>query len=86
MKTPADDIDLKKTAIFFGLGEEKLAKIAEIVNVENFPADHQVIKEGESGDTLFILLSGEVEVSKSLVLRSASAVVDPRDKSLTRLT
>ncbi|MCL4510036.1 MAG: cyclic nucleotide-binding domain-containing protein [Bacteroidetes bacterium] len=86
MKTPTAVVDLGRTPIFSGLGEEKLEKIASIVKVREFPSDQIVIKEGESGDSVFILLSGEVEVSKSLVLRWAGASVDPRDKSLTRLS
>jgi len=84
MKSVALDIDLSKTGIFAGIPVEKIGKIDALVKVQNFPADQQIMKEGESGSTLFILLSGEVEVSKSLVFQSAS--LDPMDKSLTRLT
>ncbi|HEY9167739.1 MAG TPA: cyclic nucleotide-binding domain-containing protein [Candidatus Kryptonia bacterium] len=86
MRTQSLDIDLGKTTVFAGLAEDKLAKIASIVTVKNFPADQLVFKEGESGDSIFILLSGEVEVSKSLVIHSSGAAVDPRDKSLLRLS
>ncbi len=86
MKNRALDIDLGKTAIFAGLPESKLSKVAAITRQEDFPANDYVMKEGENGGSLYILLQGEVEVSKSLVLRSSGAMVDPRDKSLIRLT
>lgn len=86
MRRQPIDIDLSRAAIFAGLGEDKLARIAATVTVKDFPADRQIIKEGESGGSLFILLDGEVEVSKALVFRSAGGAVDPRDKSLIRLT
>ena len=79
-------IDLSRTAIFAGIPEEKLAEISTIVKVREFPPNDVVMKEGESGGSLFILIEGEVEVSKSLVLRSAGTAVDPRDKSLIRLS
>ncbi len=86
MKKQTVDIDLSRSAIFTGLGEDKIARIAATVTIKDYPADRQIIKEGESGNNLFILLDGEVEVSKSMVLRSAGGGVDPRDKSLIRLT
>jgi len=85
MKTSTLDIDLSRTAIFAGIPEEKIAKVAALVKVQNFPADQLIMKEGECGSCLFILLSGEVEVSKSLVFRSGGASLDPMDKSLIRL-
>ena len=80
------DIDLSRTAIFAGIPEEKIAKVAALVKVQNYPTGHQIMKEGETGNSLFILLSGEVEVTKLLVFRSGGASVDPLDKSLIRLS
>jgi CRP-like cAMP-binding protein len=84
MRPSTLDIDLSRTAIFTGIPDEKIGKVAALVKVEHFPADQQIMKEGGSGSRLFILLSGEVEVTKSLVFRSGGT--DPMDKSLIRLT
>ncbi len=86
MKPSPLDIDLSRTAIFAGIPDEKLSRVVALVKVQNFPADQLIMKEGESGSTLFILLSGEVEVTKSLVFRSGAASLDPLDKSLIRLS
>ncbi|HQT91089.1 MAG TPA: cyclic nucleotide-binding domain-containing protein [Candidatus Kryptobacter bacterium] len=86
MKNSIPDIDLGRTAIFAGIPENKLAKLSAIVKLKDFPVNYIVMKEGETGGSLYILLDGEVEVSKSLVLRSSGATVDPRDKSLIRLS
>jgi CRP/FNR family transcriptional regulator, cyclic AMP receptor protein len=86
MKATPNDIDLGRTAIFAGLPENKLAKISAIVKLKEFPVNFTVMKEGGSGDCLYILLDGEVEVSKSLVLHTSGTAVDPRDKSLIRLS
>ncbi|MFZ1081767.1 MAG: cyclic nucleotide-binding domain-containing protein [Candidatus Kryptoniota bacterium] len=89
----SDDIDLSKAAVFGGLSKDKLAKIMAIMVVKHFPAVQLVFKEGEVGNSIYVLLEGEVEVSKSLVLPSFAhtgpavrAGVDPRDKSLVKLT
>jgi len=88
-----DNIDLSKAAVFKGISKEKLAKITTIMTVKNFPSGQLVFKEGESGDSIYVLLEGEVEVSKSLVLPSfaragatSAANIDPRDRSLVKLT
>ncbi len=86
MKPSSLDIDLSRTAIFAGIPEEKIAKVASLVKIRNCPADQQIMKEGESGSSLFILLSGEVEVTKSLVFRTGGASPDPLDKSLMRVS
>jgi len=86
MKRFEHDVDLTRTPIFAGIPREKISKVEALVKVKDFPADQQIMGEGESGSSLFILLSGEVEVSKSLVFRSGnSASVDPLEKSLIRL-
>jgi CRP-like cAMP-binding protein len=84
MKSSSLDVDLSRTAIFAGMPEEKIAKLVALVKVQSVPSNQVIMKEGESGSTLFILLSGEVEVTKSLVFRSGSP--DPLDKSLIRLS
>jgi CRP/FNR family transcriptional regulator, cyclic AMP receptor protein len=86
MKNSIPYIDLGRTAIFAGIPENKLAKISAIIKLRDFPVNFTVMKEGETGGSMYILLDGEVEVSKSLVLRSSGATVDPRDKSLIRLS
>lgn len=45
-----------------------------------------IVKEDAKGEYMFILLDGEVQVSKSLTLRSADHGLDQRDKSLSRLS
>lgn len=94
------DVDLSKAAVFKGISKEKLAKITAIMAIKNFPAGQLVFKEGEYGDSIYILLDGEVEVSKSLVLPSymrtgtggetgvyqKDPFGDPRDRSLVKLT
>ncbi|MBC7186507.1 MAG: cyclic nucleotide-binding domain-containing protein [Calditrichaeota bacterium] len=72
--------------IFEGMSSAQLARLWEIVEVREYPAGEVIVQEGESGDALYLLLAGEVEVSKSLTLMVARGNVDTRDKALDRLS
>jgi CRP-like cAMP-binding protein len=48
-------------------------------------AGDPIIKDGEIDDTMYILLSGEVEVTKRLTLRVSKIEFDERDKQIIRM-
>ncbi len=77
---------LKKIPLFIGLSDDKLEMIKQIIKEHTVEAGSVIIKEGTRGTEMFILLDGEVEVSKSLLLKIAGRGMDQRDKSLIRLT
>lgn len=72
--------------IFRGLGDDKLQKIRDIIDIRICRANEVVIQDGDIGDTLFLLFEGEVEVTKALVLRMSRLEVDQTDKSFLRLS
>jgi len=55
---------LAKMPLFGRLTERELLRVMQAVEVRVFEADQRVIKEGERGDELFIVLSGTVRVSR----------------------
>ncbi len=55
--------------IFEGLEEPQLQVIAGITTRQSFDVDEVIIGDGESGDTMYLLLSGKVRVSKKLYFR-----------------
>ena len=55
--------------IFDEFPAEKLTKIRSIMKVEQGKVDEVVILDADVGDTFYLLLDGEVEVSKALVMR-----------------
>ena len=77
---------LKKIPIFVGLSDDKLERVKQVIKEKTVEAGTVIIKEGTQGTEMFILLEGEVEVSKSLLLKVAGRGMDQRDKSLIKLT
>jgi len=77
---------LKNIPLFTDLDEVRLEKIRKIMKEKKVAAGGVIIREGTKGTEMFILLDGEVEVSKTLLLKVAGQGMDQRDKSLIRLT
>ncbi len=80
-----DPTQLKRIGLFEGLNDEQVDKIAHIMRIRNFKAGDTIIREGEMGGELFVLLTGTIEVSKRFTLLGSSGA-DQRDKSLVRLS
>jgi signal transduction histidine kinase len=55
---------LRGTALFAGLDEANLHRLAATTEQVRIPAGEFLIREGEPGDSMFIVTSGELEVSK----------------------
>jgi CRP/FNR family transcriptional regulator, cyclic AMP receptor protein len=77
---------LKKIPIFTGLTDDQLARVMRIMNVQSVDTGASIIREHEHGTDMFILLAGEVEVSKTLLLKIAGRGLDQRDKMLQKLS
>lgn len=75
---------LKNIPLFNGLPDEKLERIRTLIVEKVVEADTTIIKEGEKGNEMFILLDGEVEVSRTLLLKVAGHGMNQHDKSLIR--
>ena len=56
---------LKTFKIFSRLPDEDLACLAEVMEEKNFPAGTVILREGDSGDQMFLLLEGSVDVLKT---------------------
>ncbi|MCW5828939.1 MAG: cyclic nucleotide-binding domain-containing protein [Deltaproteobacteria bacterium] len=61
-----DAEQLKKMYLFEGLDEDGIAKIAAICKEETFKAGDRIFNEGDKGDKLYMVLSGEVRISKMI--------------------
>jgi len=77
---------LKATPILQDLDEEELCKLLEIARQVRFPRGNVILKEGEIGDTMYIIEEGMVEVSKTLVMKMGREDYQDRDKILSKLS
>lgn len=77
---------LKKFPIFNGLKDEQLARLQAIMTLTDFPAHSVIIRDGDRGEEMFILLEGDVEISKVMMMRMEGVSSMGKDKSLIRLS
>ncbi len=67
MLSPMERIlHLKKVPLFSDLQVRELTAIASIAREREFPAGSVIIREGETGECLYVLLAGRVSVIKDL--------------------
>ena len=57
---------LRQVALFAGLDEAELSKIAEISREQRFHPGQTIFKEGEPGNRLFLILEGDVRISRDI--------------------
>jgi CRP-like cAMP-binding protein len=55
---------IKKAAIFSTLEDEELHRLAEICKEQSFKFGQTIFKEGEPGNRLYIISSGDVRISR----------------------
>jgi CRP/FNR family cyclic AMP-dependent transcriptional regulator len=82
-------LDLKflvKIPLFTGLSTEKMEQVRAIMHVRTVTEGSYIIRENEQGHEMYILLDGEVEISRTLLLKVNGSGMDHRDKMLNKLT
>ena len=50
---------LRKVSIFENLSEDRISKMADVMDQDYYAAGHHIIREGEKGDTFFVINSGQ---------------------------
>ena len=73
----------RKIYLFQDLEEDEINQVLSRTAPREFPAGAMIIQEGDPGDSLFIMASGEVEITKQLTL-----VLDedtPKERVMIRL-
>ncbi|HPC35173.1 MAG TPA: cyclic nucleotide-binding domain-containing protein [Candidatus Marinimicrobia bacterium] len=88
-KTKAQFIDistLSRYEIFNGLSEKDFQHFREVIDVIEYESGDTIIKEGEVGNSILLLLDGTVEISQALTLKTDMSGMDTREKSLIKLS
>lgn len=57
---------LKNVAIFKDLDESELTEFAEVCREEKFVSGEYIFREGESGNRLYLIVEGEVRISRDV--------------------
>ncbi len=57
---------LRKAAVFADLDDDELTRVAEICREQQFKSGETIFKEGEPGNRLYIIMDGEVRISRQV--------------------
>lgn len=76
---------LKDYEIFAGLTEDQIDRFCQVITPLRYNKGDVIIQEGDSGDSILILLEGKVEISQALTLKTDLSQTDTREKSLITL-
>jgi len=74
---------LKKIFLFQDLEDNEMQQVLQRTDPRNFSAGAAILQEGETGDSLFIMCQGEVEITKALTLVLEEDT--PKEKVMIRL-
>lgn len=75
---------IKKSLIFKDLQDDELDEVLKITHEKRFKQGDIIMQEGDEGDTMYIVLDGEVGVSKSLTMKFGDDDYRKTEKVLTR--
>ncbi len=65
-----------RAELFAGLSPEELAAVRPAFVEVSLPAGSEVIVEGQAGDDMFLLVSGRVRVTKSMILKGMALALE----------
>jgi CRP/FNR family transcriptional regulator, cyclic AMP receptor protein len=77
---------LRRGFLLRGLRDEQLSLFLDLTRMVQMPKGHVLIREGERGESIYIIRRGEVEVSKNLTLPIEAGGNSQQEKALTRLS
>ena len=76
---------LEKVPIFSNLADKELESLAKILKEVSFPSGSEILKEGGTGEEMFVLKEGTVDISKTLTLKVGRKEFGQKEKSFIRL-
>ena len=77
---------LKQVSLFKGLTDAQLDHMISMMTAVEFDANTYVMHEDDSGCEIYILLDGEIEISKTLILPQWIQTAQTQDKALIKLS
>ena len=77
---------LKDFSIFKGLDESEIKLFEDKISSVDVSEGNYFIIEGDVGDSIFLLLEGEVEINQALTLFMNKSDADNREKTIIKLS
>ncbi len=74
---------IKNTFIFKTLNEKEAEDISKLTRRRKFGRGEAVMQEGQKGDSMYMLVQGDVEVSKTLTVKTGDDEFSEKEKILT---
>ena len=66
---------LTTVSLFEGFGDDELVVLSKALSVAEYPPDHVFIEEGKHGDCLFLIVEGEVQISRKTAVDSGFSIL-----------
>ncbi len=79
-------IELKDFSIFENLSPEELGTFSSVIKSVKVPAGGKLISEGDVGDSIYLLRSGQVEINQALTISMNKSDSDNREKAILKLS
>jgi len=76
---------LRKVGILRDLDEHEHKRICGIAHRVEFGAGETIMREGEQGETMYLFIKGEVDVTKNLTLKLGERDFAKAEKSMNKL-
>jgi CRP/FNR family cyclic AMP-dependent transcriptional regulator len=76
---------VRKTSIFKNLGDDEISEVLNITTEKRVHHKDLIMQEGDEGSTMYMLLEGEVEVSKALTMKFGGEDIRKAEKVLSTL-
>jgi len=77
---------IKEYKLFQGLTAEELKSVSDIVTRKELEADSIIIREGDTGEQLFLLEEGVVEIFRTLTIVTSKHDFGTKERSFIRLS
>ena len=72
-------------SIFSGLDKEEVNTLANLITIKKITSGSVIIREGDNGDSIILLLEGEASITKALTLNTQNTINDTREKEMIKL-
>ena len=63
MAKPKIEVALAAVPLFEGLSKRQLKKVASVAEIVNYMGGHSIVKEGDEGESIFVVLAGQAKVT-----------------------